>query len=256
MKGPDGFVGGAALDRIGEVLVVVSHYNAWPTDQLVGLLDGMREVPSGWPFSALVVVNRAAPRRLVLPARHGDVAVVERENTGYNIGAWDAGWRARPTFGAYLFLQEECRVVRPDWAGAFVRALGPGVGLVGECLAPDWDAPWVQLEAALRGVTLPDHVIDGAPADRVPCYRHFLRSRGIPPGDRGDHLQSLVLFARRGVLEAIGGFPVGRNYGEAIAAEIGISKAVQALGLKIREVGPGPFTYIEHPQWLHRRVAR
>jgi hypothetical protein len=246
-----------ARERLGEIRVVVSHYNERPTDRLVALLDDMSRLPAGWPCSTLVVVNRARPRALVLPERHRAVRVIYRENTGYNIGAWDAGWRERPAFGAYLFLQEECRVVQPGWAAAFVASLGtPGVGLVGESLAEGWDAPWDRLAESLRGLTLPDHRVDGKPAERVDCYRHHLRSWLIPEGESGEHLQSLVLFAPRVVLEAIGGFPVGRNYGEAIAAEIAISKAVQALGLRLREVGPGPFTFIEHPQWAHRKFGR
>jgi hypothetical protein len=234
------------------VLVVVSHYNARPPEQLVALLDGMFTIPSEWPFAVRVVVNQASPQRLVLPDRLASVGVCYRENSGYNIGAWDAGWRQLPPYPSYLFVQEECRIVRPGWVSAFVRK-ADHLGLVGECLSPDWDAPWDHLAEWLRGQRMPDHWTEGEPADRVACYQHFLRTQGIPPGPKGDHLQSLVLSARREVLEAIQGFPQGRNYGEAIAAEIGISKKVQALGLRIGEVGPEPFFYIEHPQWLHRR---
>lgn len=236
------------------VLVVVSHYNARPPHLLVELLDSLTGHAAGCPFRTRVVVNLGETKRLVLPARYRDVDVLYRPNTGYNIGAWDHGWRVPPACGAYLFLQEECRVVRDDWLGAFVRrGAEPGLGLVGECLSPPWDAPWAELARRCEGERLPEHLIGGQPADRVPCYLDFFRRHDIPPGVKGDHLQSLILYARRAVLEAIRGFPVGTNYGEAVAAEIGISKKVQALGLGIGEVGPVPFTYVEHPQWLHRR---
>jgi hypothetical protein len=235
-------------------MVVVSHYNARPTTQLVDLLDATQTLPSGWPFGIRVVVNLGVPKRLVLPARHQQVEILYRENTGYNIGAWDHGWRTGGPAMSYLFLQEECRLLRPDWLAAFVRqGAATGVGLVGECLSPHWDALWEDLVQRCRGERLEGHLVDGQPADRVPCYLDFFRRHGIPSGRRADHLQSLILYARREVLQAINGFPVGRNYGEAIAAEIGISKKVQSLGLRIGEVGPHPFHYIEHPQWLHRR---
>jgi GT2 family glycosyltransferase/tetratricopeptide (TPR) repeat protein/2-polyprenyl-3-methyl-5-hydroxy-6-metoxy-1,4-benzoquinol methylase len=238
-------------------LVVISHYDARSPDRLLALLDSMSSKPAGWTYAVRVVVNQETRKPLELPDRHRPVEVFYRENAGFNIGAWDFGWRADPAFDAYLFLQDECRVVREDWAGAFVRkAAEANVGLVGECLSPLWDAPWAELAERFRGQRLPDHFVDGQPADRLACYQHFFARQGIPTGARGDHLQSLVLFARREVLEAIKGFPDSKNHGEAIAAEIAISKKVQALGLTIAEVGPEPFFYIEHPQWLHRRPLR
>jgi hypothetical protein len=235
-------------------LVVVCHYNARPVADVTTLLTGLRLRPAGGPFDVLVVVNQAVARPLALPAACGVWDVCYRPNSGFNLGAWDCGWRERPGYDGYLFLQEECRVVQDGWLAAFRRrAVAPQVGLIGECLSPTWDAPWEELARRYRGARLPDHAVDGRPADRLSCYWEFFRRRGIDPGPRGDHLQSLVLFARRPVLEAVGGFPPCRTYGEAIAAEIGVSKLVQALGLTLREVGPTPFTYFEHPQWLHRR---
>jgi hypothetical protein len=237
------------------VLVVIAHYNARPTDNLISLLESMQTMPAGWPFAVRVVVNVALPKVLALPAHLRNVEVCYRENTGYNIGAWEYGWRQAPPYTAYLFLQDECQVARADWVAAFVRRLSaPDIGLVGECLSPDWDAPWEVLKERTKGDRFPEQLIDGQPAERIPCYFHFFSQQCISPGPRGDHLQSLVLSARRAVLEMIGGFPQGRNYGEAMAAEIGISKKVQALGLRICEVGPEPFSYIHHPQWLHRKT--
>ena len=81
---------------MNNTLVVVSHYNAWPTDQLVALLDQIKAIPAGCPFDCRVVVNQAKPGPLELPPRHADVGVLYRENIGYNIGAWDHGWRVGP----------------------------------------------------------------------------------------------------------------------------------------------------------------
>jgi hypothetical protein len=237
----------------GSVLAVVSYYNARPPANLISLLDSMRSFPAGWPFEVRVVVNRELPRDFVLPPRHRAVDVVQRENLGFNIGAWDHGWRIPPPFEAYLFLQDECRILRADWLGAFVRrAADPRLGLLGERLSPPWNATWDELARREGGQLMEGHEIDGRPARRLECYFRFFMEWGIQRGEKGDHLQTLVLFARRAVLGAIDGFPSGRNKGEAIAAEIAISKKVQALGLEIAEVGPEPFTYIAHPQWVAR----
>ena len=237
------------------ILVVVSHYAARPVDPLVRLLDSMAAHPAGCAYAVRVVVNRDGAEALNMPERHRGVEVLYRPNVGYNIGTWEAGWRAVPAYPGYLFVQDECVVVRAGWAAAFARAAGaPGVGLVGECLSPDWDAPWGVLAERFRGHELKEHTINGRKAERVACYLDFFRRRGIPPGERGDHLQSLVLYVPRAVLERVAGFPEGDSYGEAIAAEIGMSKKVQAAGLALAQVGSDPFTYVEHPQWLHRRV--
>jgi hypothetical protein len=239
------------------VLVVVCHYNARPVGDLLRLLGQLKTLPAGFPFDIRVVVNLATPKRLLLPSAFNDVEVLYRENVGYNIGAWEHGWRQGPPHAGYLFVQEECRLVREGWVAGFVqRAAEPGIGLVGECLSPHWDAPWDELARRFAGQMLPEHRIGDSPAERVPCYLDFLRRQSIYPGERGDHLQSLVLYARRDVLKAIDGLPVGSNYGEAIAAEIGISKKVQSLGLRLAEAGPSSFWYIEHPQWLHRQCER
>src|SRR5438552_9442241 len=102
----------------GPVLVVISHYNARPVNDVLALLDSMHSVPSGWPFHVRIVVNQETPTSLILPARPWRFEVLYRENRGYNIGAWDFGWRVSPYYDAYLFLQEECQVVREGWIKA------------------------------------------------------------------------------------------------------------------------------------------
>ena len=202
-----------------------------------------------------MVVIRDGAETIEPPDGHRGVEVLYRANVGYNIGAWETGWRAGPTHDAYLFVQHECQVVRTDWIAAFVRAAArPGVGLIGECLSPNWDHSWDDLAEQFRGHTLREHTISGRPAERVDCYLDFFRRHGIAPGERGDHLQSLILFATHSVLQRVGGFPAGDGCGEAIAAEIGFSKKVQAAGMSLAQPGRQAFTYIEHPQWLHRRA--
>ena len=234
-------------------LVVVSHYNAWPTDMLIALLDQMAAIPAGGPFQVRVVVNQAEERPLDLPARHAGVEVLYRPNTGYNIGAWDLGWRTGPEFACYLFLQEECQILRPDWVGAFVRlAMDPKVGLVGERL--HWENfSWRRLDRYYVDFPFAARV-DGREVPIPVGVRHSLARLGIEAGRTGAHLQSLVVCARREILVATDGFLIGRDYAEATVAEVAASKRVEAMGLQVREVGRGgSFRYILHPQWADKQ---
>ena len=232
-------------------LIVVSHYNAWPTDNLIALLDQIAQVPAGHPFRCRVVVNQAEPKPLELPPRHADVEVLYRENTGYNIGAWNLGWRADPAADFYLFLQEECKILRPDWLKAFVDLLvKPEVGLVGE--SHFWSGySWARADYYWRNIRLSRGRDQEGRVPLMIAVRDVLIERQIPFGKNAGHLQSLVLAARRDVLEAIDGFMIGRSYADAIGTEVAISKQVEALGFQVRQVGIGAFRYIIHPQWQH-----
>ncbi|MBL8753586.1 MAG: hypothetical protein JNK15_09815 [Planctomycetes bacterium] len=241
------------MPSLPRTLVVVSHYDARPRQDLDTLLDDLARVPAGAPFDVLVVVNQTRPEPTAISAALPGLRVLHRPNSGYNIGAWEHGWRSASGYAHYLFLQDECRLRRPGWLLPFVlRLQRPEVGLVGERMNPTWAADWATLERRFAGHTLDHHHVDGEPAERLPTYRAFWQRNGIDPGPRGDHLQTLVLAVRADVLQRIGGFPLGSDYGEAIAAEIGVSKRVQMLGLSVEEVGPRPFTWITHPQWQEK----
>lgn len=205
---------------------------------------------AGGAFEALVVVNATGERSLELPSLGFPVSVVYRENLGMNIGAWEHGWRSNPGRGAYVFLQDECRIVREGWLRALMdAALQPGVGLVGESLNPAWSHSWDRLAAVHAGVQLPEHFIDGAPAERVAVYRHHMARWGVEPGADGVHLRSLVWAANENVLRLIGGFPIGANYGECIAAEIAVSRKCVAAGLTVQQVRSAPFHFVRHREW-------
>lgn len=238
-----------------KTLVVISYYNAWPVDQLVKLLDQAATVPAGADFALCVVVNQAEPIALVLPERHHHVPILHRANTGYNIGAWDHGWRSNPGYDCYLFLQDECEIVRPGWVAAHRHlAMTPEIGLVGEAM--QWAGrSWKRLRWEYRNAMF-EHPLAEGPVPYPVGIQAGLRSAGVAEGHTGAHLQSLVLCARRTVLEAIDGFPIGATYGEAVVAEVTISKRVEALGLMVREVGPGSFRYVLHPQWIERQGLR
>lgn len=229
------------------LLVVVARYDRRPIEDLERLRASMEAHPPGLPHDVLLVVNRETDAPLPSPP---GVEVVARENLGMNIGAWEHGRRARPGYDGYLFLQDDCFVVRDGWLAAFAEAAAaPGVGMVGESLNEKWEADWETLRKTQGPARLPGHG-DG---NRVDLYLDHLRRWGVDPGPTGRHLRSLVWFLRREVLDRIGGFPIGRSKGECIAAEISVSRRIEALGLRLREVGPEPFHFIRHREWVRER---
>ena len=230
--------------------VVISHYDRRPLEPLAALLDSLERHPAGVPYAATIVVNSTGDRVLpeTIAARVDNVVV--RPNVGMNIGAWDAGWRTDPEASAFLFLQDECYAVADAWGARYLAALeDPGAGLVGESLNAAWDRPWEVLRESVGRTTMPEHLVDGRPANRVDVYRDVLRRHGIEPGLTARHVRSLVWALRGDVLRAIGGFPIGTNYGECIGAEIAVSRAVEALRLELRCVCALPFAVFRHLEW-------
>lgn len=237
-------------------LVVISFYDRRPVAPLEALLDTLDAHPAGVDHDRVVCINAGGGPALpdAIAQRVHDVLV--RPNDGMNIGAWDAAWRHWKGRPAYLFLQDECRSVADGWLQAFLDALAdPAVGLVGESLNATWDAPWDALRDGPGMHRLPEHVLDGVAANRVDVYLDALRRFGIDAGDRARHLRALIWAIRGPVLQAIDGFPQGRNYGECIAAEIGVSRAIEAAGLQLRQVGPSPFHVFRHREWNQDRAG-
>jgi hypothetical protein len=231
-------------------LVVISYYDRRPTDCLRALLHSMAAMPAGMAFDALIVANTTRDELPVMPHAPFPLSVLRRENTGMNIGAWDAGWRAFPGRKAYVFLQDECLIVREGWLKGLVdRSLGHDVGLVGESSNPAWEAPWTRLKAIHAASKLPDHYIDGRPAARVDTYLHHITRWGIDPGATGAHQRSLTWGMRGEVLQAIDGFPIGADYGECIAAEIAVSRKIAAEGLRVVQARQAPFHFVRHREW-------
>ncbi len=233
--------------------VVVSLYEARPFEPLAELFESMAAHDAGLPYQVVLVVNRTSSGALQVPSMPG-MQILERENTGMNIGAWNHGFRHAPGYNAYLFLQDECVVQRDGWLAAFERRATKDVGLVGESLNLGWDKPWPRLRETHGKTPMREHVLNGEPANRVDVYLDMMRRSGIEPGDTGRHLRSLVWFARRDWLERINGFPLGADFGQCIGAEIGVSRAVIALGGEIAQVAEQPFHYIRHAEW-HQAVA-
>jgi len=234
------------------VKVVISYYNARSADPLIKLLDSMQAHTSGCAYTTQIVVNRAIDRDLVLPDKHAHHPILYRPNSGFNIGAWDQVWRHCTDSDFFLFLQDDCLVYRDNWLLAFVReGQKKNVGMVGESI--NWRRDWDELIGTeILEIVAKDHVLDGKPATRKEVYFNAFNRWNIEKGHRADHIQSIVWAARREVLERIDGFPLGSDYGEAIAAEIATSKKIQSAGMRIKQVHWRPFYYISHPEWSHQ----
>lgn len=249
MRNQPYLAGSSLSEQRHRALVAISFYDRRCMDHLQDLLRQLDTTPAGDGFDLAVIVNATSDARptITLPR---PASVIYRHNTGMNIGAWNAALQFLPGYDAYVFLQDECYLRRPNWLRAVLGALAhPEVGLVGESLNPAWDKPWEQLATLHAGARLPDHFIDGAPAERVRAYQHALAGWKIEPGPTGRHLRSLTWAISGETARRIGGFPVGANYGECIAAEIGVSRQIESLGLRLAQVAPEPFHAIGHIEW-------
>lgn len=239
---------------MSETLVIISHYEARSRAPLNRLLASLTTCSSGAAYDVALVINRDASTRSSVAESVRTKFIHTRENTGMNIGAWEHGWRASPGYSQYLFLQDECSAVREGWLAAYLaRSEDASIGLLGESVNEAWAKPWEQLARERAGEVMPDHTLDGQQAERVPLYLECMRRWGVDPGATGRHLRSLAWFARREVLERIGGFPIGHSYGECIAAEIAVSRRVEAAGLRVEQASPAPFHFFGHSDWARAR---
>jgi hypothetical protein len=213
----------------------------------------MDRYEAGSPFGLAVVCNGGDERPLALPGRFDHLAprVLNRENVGYNLAAWDLGWRQSPGYEFYLFLQDDCFLKRAGWVSAFEFRMDRdrGVGLLGELSAYEgmtWDYVRLVAYEVFQGPrsSWPE------PAHPIDAYRETFERHGIPWDDLAAHLASLVLFTRGSILAEVGGMPfLGPSKREAITAELAVSRLIAARGYRLAKVGLGPFEYIGHREW-------
>jgi len=238
------------MQRNQKTLVVISYYDRRPIHSLLALIRSIADYPAGADFDLCIVVNKTKEKDLVLPGNYSHIPVTYRHNMGMNIGAWDYGWRVHSGYRDYLFLQDECYVIRAHWLAAFLKASeDPDVGLVGESMSKLWNRSWSELRHILQNDSLPEHSINGKAVNRVDCYLNYFRENGVEPGIMGTHLRSVVWFLPGSVLKKIGGFLIGRNYGECIAAEIATSKKVEQMSLRVTQVDYEEFSFIRHLEY-------
>ena len=239
-------------------LIIISYYNARPSNQLESLIDQIYSIDAGMQFEILIVVNREVDRNLCLEKHNSNIRTIYRKNEGFNIGAWDYGWKNRDKdYCAYLFLQDDCIVYRHGWLKSLVQAARHG--LSGERLIDDalnWDESQKFYEAFYRkrGTKNPDFDSESGFLHTPYSIRKYLESRNIEIHKTMKHLQSLVICAGSKVMEDMGGFETGSTYRDAVASEVAISQKALSLGYRVRQGGLRPFENILHPQWLHVRA--
>ncbi|BCU14391.1 hypothetical protein MAN88_49550 [Microcystis aeruginosa] len=91
-------------------LVIISFWCERSIKPLLHLLKQLQRIESGCLFDIVVVCNANSLGNIPdLPQLDSQkVKYLIRENTGFNIGAWDDGWRHLPPYDYYLFLQDDC----------------------------------------------------------------------------------------------------------------------------------------------------
>jgi hypothetical protein len=209
---------------------------------------------AGAPFDLVIVCNGGDQTPLVVPDRFQRLnpRILDRENTGYNLGAWDWGWKNSDGYEFYLFLQDECVIKRPNWVLGFEFRMSrdPGIGLLGESFMYD-RMTWSFIREAV------DRDFEHPASSDIDYYLSLLTRHGIDPGPTGTHMQSLIMFTSRRILDEIGGFPLfGFTKREAIASEIAISRLIESRGYRLAMVEDIPFTLIGHSEWNPRREFR
>ena len=226
-------------------LVIISYYDARSSEHLNRLISDLKRSRSEGRFEVAVCVNVEISRPLDLDK---EISVFRRENSGFNIGAWQYAFQKSPGFDFYLFLQDECRVNKAGWLKAYLNHTQvPNVGLVGESLVRY--RSWAEYA-------------DQWPKNARACKR-LCRTIGIDPGTSPTSLQALAMGARADVLNRIGGFvqsheeiaPDSDEKCEAIATEVVTSIRARAHGYRTIQSAWRPFTYFSHDQWKDVRKA-
>jgi hypothetical protein len=233
--------------------VVICYYIGQPLKALFRLLDQMGKVDAGSVFDVVIVVNGGDVRPLTLPEKFGGLraTVINRVNQGYNIEAWDVGWRASPDHDYFLFLQAECFLKRPNWITDFEFRMDRdrGVGLLGELFF--WEQKsWEFIREATdrdlgQSVCTPGESMH--PIDEV---RSQMEAHGLPLTELGTHLSAIILFTSKAILLEIGGFPlVGTTYRQATAGEVGFSRVIESRGYRLSRIRDRDFSMIGHQQF-------
>lgn len=228
-----------------KVKIIISYYSAREPDSLNQLLNDL----SRYQKNILVSINHDADCQF--KNINLDVPHIFNKNVGMNIGAWHHGYKHDTSDDLYIFLQDECFLKNHDFLNAVIKKFESDCALVmlGETINKKWAHSWNTLSRSSLNSLENDHYVDGHRSPRVQCYTNAMLGWNINPGDTGEHLRSLVWVLPGKIMRQLGGFPIGRNRGECIAAEIGVSRKIMSLGYKFDQIAPIPFSYFGHCEW-------
>jgi hypothetical protein len=223
-----------------EMLTVISHYAGRDIQQLSTLLSQVQRITK----NILIVVNDDQAVEETEAFFMG-FPVILRPNFGMNIGAWNAAFEKFPMYKFYIFLQDECSLIRNDFLVAYEKELSRNdIGMTGESINYKWDKPWSEMLKSPLNYQVSKNL------HRVEYYLHLMGKWKINPGLTGRHLRSLVWGFNNNALSQLGGFPIGSSKEECIAAEIAVSKKIEELGLKVTQISDVSFSYFSHGEWL------
>src|SRR5438067_8085143 len=230
-----------------KLAVVVSTWSGSPAQHLVQLCESLRRHRAGADYDLVLCANGESILPGELNRQFAEVFV--RENTSYNLGAWDYAWRRLPEHDYFLFLQDDCVALRNGWLRDFIERFvsTPRCGLVGENIERSWDKPWPELCAPC----FPSDARKNAEqrAEWARFFRDKLRECNIPEGPTARAVTTVVQFTSRAILEEVGGYNLGNTKLEASAAEFGFSRKIAARGYALVQIGRYRHSRIGHPQW-------
>jgi len=227
-------------------LLVISHYNSRPKNLLKKLIKSTENLK----IDRLIVINDDLVKKNNLTKESANLFFLNRPNIGMNIGGWNDAFFTLPNYEYYVFIQDECLILDLTFIHFYKDLLNEkSIGMIGESMNPKWNQSWETLLNSPLNSIDNDHLENGLPVLRVAFYLSILKKWGIDPSNDASHLRSLIWGFKNNVLHQINGFPLGLNKGECIAAEIGVSKKIEAIGLQIKQVKKDPFSFIYHTEW-------
>ena len=234
------------------ITIIISFYAARSRSHLLRLLQGLQNFAP----NVIVVVNTDGPEDVLRDQNL--FRVVYNPNVGMNIGAWHRGFTEDPNSDLYLFLQDECYIRKEHFVSVIASRFRADqrLGMLGETINRKWDQPWPVLRESSLNRIEPDHFVDTLPSRRVETYLNAMFSWGIEPGATGSHLRSLVWAFPGNVMRELGGFPIGQNKGDCIAAEIAVSRKILSLGYRFDQIALNPFSCFGHSEWREDGLSK
>ena len=227
-----------------KILITISHYNKRKKNDLKSLIKSIQNQSC----DLLIVIN---DDNCVLERYDTfyNTKTLIRPNTGMNIGAWNASFLKNRNYDFYLFLQDECQVLDSTFIDKYIYELSKkNVGMTGESINYKWANSWSYMAKSTLNYKI-GYDINKTPVFRVQYYFNLLKKWNIDPGQNGLHLRSLVWGFKKETLDKISPFPIGITKEECIAAEIGVSKKIEQLNLKVTQINTKPFKHICHIEW-------
>lgn len=228
---------------MSKFIAVISNYaprgNSLALNLIGQLIDKVDRI--------ILVINDDDCKKLMVN-KNNNIIIINRPNSGMNIGAWSEAIKFCDDSEYVIFLQDEFTMIRSDFVQRYISLLEiPGVGMIGESVNYKWNLDWDSLRSSALNYNI--KLNDNIKFSRVDYYLHCMKRWGINPGQQGFHLRALAWAFKTHNLKKIGKFPIGTNKEECIAAEIAVSRDVLSRGLQVVQSSEESFYFFEHEEW-------